>query len=154
MAIAVVQSMTNPTPGMDLVVATLGVEVVLMHGNPMALLNDLVDVQMMATPSLAYLTFLIFLSSLGTQMRLSSRCRLVVPWTSFCKSWVFIMARPFLTIVFIVLAALLLMEALVLNYLATGIVLGRVLVLNFVETLVLQSVRTACGRLARPRVTW
>ncbi|CAK0790238.1 unnamed protein product [Prorocentrum cordatum] len=140
MAIAVAQSMAYLTPGMVLEVATHGVEVVLVHGNSMALRNDLVDVQMVATPSLAYLTFLTSLRLLGTEMRLSSRCRLAVTRASFYRSLTSIMERPFLKLVFIVLAALLLMEAWILNYLETRMVFERVLVLNCVAALMPQSV--------------
>ena len=44
LAIVDVQSMTNMTLGMDLELATLGAEVLMMHGNAVVLLNGLADV--------------------------------------------------------------------------------------------------------------
>jgi len=103
-AVGDVLAMTSPTRGMDLVVTTPGVEEVLTDGFHWANPNGLDDVKMVATHSLACLTFLIFLSLRGTKMHPSSRCRLVVTWMSFFRSLVFIMWRPFLELVLMRLA--------------------------------------------------
>ena len=95
--------MSYPTPGMDLEVATPGVEVVRMCGN----LNGLDDVMMVVTYSLAFLASLLFRSLCGTVMRLFSRCSLVVTWMSFCRSSVLTLGRPFLELIAMVVFRLL-----------------------------------------------